>query len=207
MSSSEDLLSQPLLLYTQQLPRLGVGATVVAKHGVKKPLSATQLLAKRAGKKVRQSREEIQGVVVKSAPDKSWIVYWYSIQKTSKSKFNQLRAVANPSSSSQEYATELAFLGDAPVDFATDKLLRDYIDQKQNDLDYKASGGKMPAAKVTPGKTPAFESPRPSLPKTPPFDSPPPLSSPRKRPADPSPTKNKKQKENSDDEVFNSEGK
>lgn len=157
-NSDDDLLSQALLPSTEP-PHLGVGAEVLSKSGEKKPLSVAQVRAKRAGKKVRQSRSDLRGVIVKSAPARSWIVYWYSIEKTSVVKYNQLRSVANPSPQAQKYVSELSGLSDEQVDFSTEKDLRHYIDVRQNDLAYEDSGGKIPAKPdstvVTPLKTPA----------------------------------------------------
>ena len=82
---------------------------------------------------------------MKSAPAKSWIVYWYDIEKTSVVKYNQLCVVTNPSPQALRYVSELSGLSDKQVDFGTEKDLRRYIDVRQNNLDYKASGGKIPA--------------------------------------------------------------
>ena len=137
--------------------KLGVGATVTAAHGVKKELTTAQLLSKRLGKKVRQSRESMTGVVVSSAPEKSWVVFWFEIEKTSRST-GRLTVLSNPSKTSLEQVKSLS-LQDKPIDFSSDSKLRDYMDRRQNLSDLAASGGKIPAKPlVTPTKPSASSS-------------------------------------------------
>ena len=155
--------------------KLGIGAQVTAPHGVKKPLSVSQLRSKRLGKKVRQSRELLLGVVVASAPQQSWVVFWFEIEKTSRST-GQLTVLSNPTKTTVDQVKAMQ-LEDKAVDFESDIKLREYIDQKQALSDYEASGGKMPAqnlvtpTKPTPSSFSSMISQPPSSPKRPPQDT------------------------------------
>ena len=82
-------------------PLIGVGSKVFAKFGSRIPLTAKQLEDKRKGKRPRQGRESLEGVVVRSAPNSSWIVYFFGIEKTACIKYNKLVvSITTPSSTS-----------------------------------------------------------------------------------------------------------
>ena len=78
----------------------------------------------------------IVGLILKSAADRSWVVHWYELQKTSCSKFNQLVVKRNPSRESLvEVGTLLSRkILQKPMDFSTDVQLKEYVQKVRPNL-------------------------------------------------------------------------
>ena len=92
--------------------------------------------------------DKVVGLVLRSAPGSSWVVYWYDVQKTSCSKFNQLVVESSPSQGCLAEVSVLSkILGSRSVDFANYTSLRSYLGKVKTSLTGLAPTGasKMPA--------------------------------------------------------------
>ena len=106
MSSPVDSSSPP---GTQVRGYLGVGAEVSVKCRRDSPLSS------------------LFGLVMQSSPGSCWVVYWYDLDKTSCSSYNQLVVVSNASQETILQVGKLSKVLEKPVAFSTDKELKDYV--------------------------------------------------------------------------------
>ena len=119
-------------------PLIGVGTQVYAKFGSKLPFTSKQLEEKRNGKRPRQAREKLEGVVVRSAPASSWIVYFYGIKKTACIKYNKLVVSQDTSLHALAQVRLSDHVDNNDVDFVDYLKLQRYIDN----LDFILSSSK-----------------------------------------------------------------
>lgn len=109
---------------------LSVGTRVSAKFGPKKPFTKKQLDDKRKGKRPRQSRDILQGVVVRSAPESSWIVYFYDIGKTARVKYNKLTVCEDTDENALSKVKFSQMISSkTTVDFEDYQKLQNYVDK------------------------------------------------------------------------------
>ena len=99
-------------LSTQMGGFLGVGAEVRMKEKHVSFVGDTPLL----------------GLVMKSAPNQSWIVYWFDLDKTSCSRSKGLIVVSNPSQDAIVRVGMMSSVLEREVDFSTDILLKQYLE-------------------------------------------------------------------------------
>ena len=148
---------------------LAVGAKVYARFGPRQSLTARQLSDKDNGKRPRRLRSYIKGVIVKSGPNASWIVYFYGIKKTAAIKYNKLTVIeeANPQALTQvELAT---WMSTETVDFITHEELTKYIDDKSDSIldDDYVEGDATTTMNASPQPTNANSEPPKDHPTTP----------------------------------------
>ena len=66
------------------------------------------------------------GLVMKSAPNQSWIVYWFDLDKTSCSRSKGLIVVSNPSQDALVREGMMSSVLEREVDFSTDIQFKEY---------------------------------------------------------------------------------
>ena len=126
------------------------------------------------GAKVSSRRvKSLLGLVLESAPDSSWLVYWYDLDKTSRCKFNQLVVENSPSQDCLGQVGIMCKVLQNCVDFATDNELQKYVKEVESTLEDLKEPRKLPASpSVTRKKPSAIVSPPAPSKKLPPAPSP-----------------------------------